>query len=207
MQLQKVFSKKAYIDWNATYDYYEKMNVKEAYYLSTEYLQSRALLNAMQGRALLNAIGNLEFSKAYAEALRKLVLNLEYIARQQASHSSIVTAELWGIWHGLQLAWSEGHHRVIVESDSVEAISALAKANPLHPQFNLLQEIWELMARSWECDLQRIWREANVCADLLAKGALSMAVNREDLVDAPSVLPTALDRDIWGLGSSRSVFL
>ncbi|GMP93845.1 hypothetical protein CsSME_00043520 [Camellia sinensis var. sinensis] len=82
MQLQKVFSKKAYIDWNATYDYYEKMNVKEAYYLSTEYLQSRALLNAMQGRALLNAIGNLEFSKAYAEALRKLVLNLEYIARQ-----------------------------------------------------------------------------------------------------------------------------
>ncbi|GMP93848.1 hypothetical protein CsSME_00043520 [Camellia sinensis var. sinensis] len=167
----------------------------------------RALLNAMQGRALLNAIGNLEFSKAYAEALRKLVLNLEYIARQQASHSSIVTAELWGIWHGLQLAWSEGHHRVIVESDSVEAISALAKANPLHPQFNLLQEIWELMARSWECDLQRIWREANVCADLLAKGALSMAVNREDLVDAPSVLPTALDRDIWGLGSSRSVFL
>ncbi|GMP93849.1 hypothetical protein CsSME_00043520 [Camellia sinensis var. sinensis] len=88
MQLQKVFSKKAYIDWNATYDYYEKMNVKEAYYLSTEYLQSRALLNAMQGRALLNAIGNLEFSKAYAEALRKLVLNLEYIARQVTSKKS-----------------------------------------------------------------------------------------------------------------------
>ncbi|KAL7163775.1 hypothetical protein ACSBR2_039823 [Camellia fascicularis] len=44
MQLQKVFSKKACIDWNATYDYYEKMN-------------GRALLNAMQGRALLNAIG------------------------------------------------------------------------------------------------------------------------------------------------------
>ncbi|CAL5430812.1 unnamed protein product [Camellia sinensis] len=77
--------KMAYIDWNATYDYYEKMNVKEAYYLSTEYLQSRALLNAMQGRALLNAIGNLEFSRAYAEALRKLVLNLEDIARQKVA--------------------------------------------------------------------------------------------------------------------------
>ncbi|KAL7240648.1 hypothetical protein ACSBR2_006322 [Camellia fascicularis] len=62
------------INWNATYDYYEKMNVKQAYYLSMEYLQ---------GRALLNAIGNLELSGAYAEALRKLGLNLEDVARQE----------------------------------------------------------------------------------------------------------------------------
>lgn len=27
------------INWNATYDYYEKMNVKQAYYLSMEFLQ------------------------------------------------------------------------------------------------------------------------------------------------------------------------
>jgi len=27
------------INWNATYKYYEKMNVKQAYYLSMEYLQ------------------------------------------------------------------------------------------------------------------------------------------------------------------------
>ncbi|KAI7995989.1 hypothetical protein LOK49_LG11G01037 [Camellia lanceoleosa] len=71
MQLQKVFSKKAYIDWNATYDYYEKMNVKEAYYLSAEYLQGRALLNAIQGRALLNAIGNLEFFKGLCRGFDK----------------------------------------------------------------------------------------------------------------------------------------
>ncbi|XP_059648791.1 alpha-1,4 glucan phosphorylase L-2 isozyme, chloroplastic/amyloplastic-like isoform X2 [Cornus florida] len=62
------------INWNATYDYYEKMNVKQAYYLSMEFLQ---------GRALLNAIGNLELSGAYAEALRKLGHNLEDVARQE----------------------------------------------------------------------------------------------------------------------------
>ncbi|KAA8529365.1 hypothetical protein F0562_033836 [Nyssa sinensis] len=62
------------INWNATYDYYEKMNVKQAYYLSMEYLQ---------GRALLNAIGNLELSGAYAEALRKLGHNLEDVASQE----------------------------------------------------------------------------------------------------------------------------
>ncbi|GFY98414.1 glycosyl transferase, family 35 [Actinidia rufa] len=61
-------------NWNMTYDYYEKMNVKQAYYLSMEFLQ---------GRALLNAIGNLELSGAYAEALRNLGLNLEDVARQE----------------------------------------------------------------------------------------------------------------------------
>ncbi|KAI6686366.1 hypothetical protein NL676_032279 [Syzygium grande] len=62
------------INWNATYDYYEKLNVKQAYYLSMEYLQ---------GRALLNAIGNLELSGAYAEALKNLGHNLEDVASQE----------------------------------------------------------------------------------------------------------------------------
>ncbi|KAL9226164.1 hypothetical protein vseg_002007 [Gypsophila vaccaria] len=62
------------INWNATYDYYEKTNAKQAYYLSMEFLQ---------GRALLNAIGNLELTGAYAEALRKLGCNLEAVAEQE----------------------------------------------------------------------------------------------------------------------------
>ncbi|CAM8984014.1 unnamed protein product [Rhodiola kirilowii] len=61
-------------NWNATYDYYEKINVKQAYYLSMEFLQ---------GRALLNAVGNLELSGAYAEALKKLGHNLEDVASQE----------------------------------------------------------------------------------------------------------------------------
>ncbi|XVF85840.1 hypothetical protein PTKIN_Ptkin17bG0150000 [Pterospermum kingtungense] len=62
------------INWNATYEYYEKTNVKQAYYVSMEYLQ---------GRALLNAIGNLELTGAYAEALKKLGHNLEDVAREE----------------------------------------------------------------------------------------------------------------------------
>ncbi|XVF58398.1 hypothetical protein PTKIN_Ptkin07bG0063000 [Pterospermum kingtungense] len=62
------------INWNATYDYYEKLNVKQAYYLSMEFLQ---------GRALLNAVGNLGLTGAYAEALTKLGHNLENIAFQE----------------------------------------------------------------------------------------------------------------------------
>ncbi|PPD73481.1 hypothetical protein GOBAR_DD29596 [Gossypium barbadense] len=44
-----------------------------------EYLQSPL----MQGRALLNAIGNLELTGAYAEALKKLGHNLEDVAREE----------------------------------------------------------------------------------------------------------------------------
>ncbi|KAJ4827867.1 species-specific tRNA processing [Turnera subulata] len=62
------------INWNATYEYYEKANVKQAYYLSMEFLQ---------GRALLNAIGNLQLSGAYAEALKKLGHNLEDVAAKE----------------------------------------------------------------------------------------------------------------------------
>ncbi|XP_022740825.1 alpha-glucan phosphorylase 1-like isoform X2 [Durio zibethinus] len=62
------------INWNATYDYYERLNVKQAYYLSMEFLQ---------GRALLNAIGNLGLTGAYADALSKLGHNLENIAFQE----------------------------------------------------------------------------------------------------------------------------
>lgn len=62
------------INWNATYDYYEKLNAKQAYYLSMEFLQ---------GRALLNAIGNLELTGPYAEALSQLGYKLENVAHQE----------------------------------------------------------------------------------------------------------------------------
>ncbi|XP_023732365.1 alpha-1,4 glucan phosphorylase L-1 isozyme, chloroplastic/amyloplastic [Lactuca sativa] len=62
------------INWNATYDMYERMNVKQAYYLSMEFLQ---------GRALLNAIGNLELTGAYGEALSKLGHKLENVVSQE----------------------------------------------------------------------------------------------------------------------------
>ncbi|XP_058730583.1 alpha-1,4 glucan phosphorylase L-2 isozyme, chloroplastic/amyloplastic-like isoform X1 [Vicia villosa] len=62
------------INWNATYEYYERINVKQAYYMSMEYLQ---------GRALLNAVGNLQLSGPYAEALRKLGYGLEDVANQE----------------------------------------------------------------------------------------------------------------------------
>eukprot|EP00262_Sarcandra_glabra_P006798 TRINITY_DN19356_c0_g1_i1.p1 TRINITY_DN19356_c0_g1~~TRINITY_DN19356_c0_g1_i1.p1 ORF type:complete len:846 (-),score=167.61 TRINITY_DN19356_c0_g1_i1:309-2846(-) len=60
--------------WNETYFHFHKVDPKQTYYLSMEYLQ---------GRALTNAIGNLDTSDAYAAALNKLGHKLEDIAEQE----------------------------------------------------------------------------------------------------------------------------
>ncbi|KAK5773451.1 hypothetical protein PVK06_049757 [Gossypium arboreum] len=60
--------------WNETFVHYHKVDTKQTYYLSMEYLQ---------GRALTNAIGNLDIQNAYSEALNKLGHELEEIAEQE----------------------------------------------------------------------------------------------------------------------------
>ncbi|XP_057953247.1 alpha-glucan phosphorylase, H isozyme [Malania oleifera] len=60
--------------WNETYQHFHNVNPKQTYYLSMEYLQ---------GRALTNAVGNLNIQDAYAEALSKLGHELEEIVEQE----------------------------------------------------------------------------------------------------------------------------
>ncbi|GLU02269.1 hypothetical protein SLE2022_195240 [Rubroshorea leprosula] len=60
--------------WNETYLHFHNVNPKQTYYLSMEYLQ---------GRALTNAVGNLNFQDAYADALNKLGHELEEIVEQE----------------------------------------------------------------------------------------------------------------------------
>ena len=55
-------------NWNATYKHFHEQNPKQAYYISMEFLQ---------GRALTNAIGNLGLTGEYSDALRTLGYNLE----------------------------------------------------------------------------------------------------------------------------------
>ncbi|GMP89566.1 hypothetical protein CsSME_00041084 [Camellia sinensis var. sinensis] len=60
--------------WNETYLHFHKSDPKQTYYLSMEYLQ---------GRALTNAIGNLDIQDAYTDALNKLGHELEEIVQQE----------------------------------------------------------------------------------------------------------------------------
>ncbi|KAL2636357.1 hypothetical protein R1flu_007836 [Riccia fluitans] len=60
--------------WNDTYAHFHKSDPKQTYYISMEYLQ---------GRALTNAIGNLNLTDAYGSALMKLGHDLETIVEQE----------------------------------------------------------------------------------------------------------------------------
>lgn len=62
--------------WNDTYAHFHKTDPKQTYYISMEYLQ---------GRALTNAIGNLNLTDAYGSALMKLGYDLETIVEQVIS--------------------------------------------------------------------------------------------------------------------------
>lgn len=66
--------------WNETYLHFHKTDPKQTYYLSMEYLQ---------GRALTNAVGNLGITGAYAEAVKKFGYELEALAAEVSSLFSV----------------------------------------------------------------------------------------------------------------------
>ncbi|XP_031491957.1 alpha-1,4 glucan phosphorylase L isozyme, chloroplastic/amyloplastic-like [Nymphaea colorata] len=121
---------------NETYEHYEKINGKEACYLSMEFLQ---------GRALLNAVGNLELTGAYAEALKQLGHDLENIAEQEPDAAlgngglgrlascfldSLASLDYpaWG--YGLRYKYGLFHQRITKDGQEEVAESWLEMGNP-----------------------------------------------------------------------------
>lgn len=78
-------------------------------------------------------------------------------------------AELYALRFGLQLTWDEGCRHLIVETYSLEA-NHLIQGSPFHRAHRaLLLDIRSQLAREWQCSIQHTLREANQCADFLAK--------------------------------------
>ena len=79
-------------------------------------------------------------------------------------------AELFAIMHGLQTAWDSGLRDIICESDSAVALELINKEpNVCHPYYAIIKKIQDTITLPWKCSLQHTWREANSCADWLAK--------------------------------------
>ncbi|CAL1402208.1 unnamed protein product [Linum trigynum] len=122
--------------WNATYLHFHNADPKQTYYLSMEYLQ---------GRALSNAIGNLDVKNAYAEALDKLGHQLEEITEQEKDAAlgngglgrlascfldSMATLNLpaWG--YGLRYKYGLFKQRITKEGQQETAEDWLEKFSP-----------------------------------------------------------------------------
>lgn len=122
--------------WNKTYELFQTANPKQAYYLSMEFLQ---------GRALLNAVGNLELRDAYAEALVKLGHTLEDVLEEEPDAAlgngglgrlascfldSLATLNYpaWG--YGLRYKYGLFHQNITKEGQEEVAESWLELGNP-----------------------------------------------------------------------------
>lgn len=122
--------------WNETYLHYHKVDPKQTYYLSMEYLQ---------GRALTNAIGNLDIQGAYADALNNLGHKLEEIVEQEKDAAlgngglgrlascfldSMATLDLpaWG--YGLRYRYGLFKQRITKEGQEEIAEDWLEKFSP-----------------------------------------------------------------------------
>ncbi|XP_028051741.1 uncharacterized protein LOC114256322 [Camellia sinensis] len=59
----------------------------------------------------------------------------------QVGNAPILVVELWTIWLGLQLGWSIGFRKILVEFDCVDAIHMINSASAMNLHFNLCQAI------------------------------------------------------------------
>ena len=79
---------------------------------------------------------------------------------------SVTLVELWGLFHGLSIAWQYGFRRVQVEIDSKCVMQLVSSSNTLvNEHFTLIQAIKNLLRRDWLIKVDHIYREANAAAD------------------------------------------
>ncbi|KAH9705377.1 hypothetical protein KPL70_011849 [Citrus sinensis] len=119
---------------------------------------------------------------------------------------SVTTAELWGLFQGLNIAWDRGIHYLIVEVDS-QCVSQLISSTSLMPNahFSLITAIKELMNRQWLITIKHIYREANFAADSMAKLAGSLPLGLHVFENPPEGLGYWLCNDIYGTSIPRSI--
>ena len=98
----------------------------------------------------------------------------------------------------MEMAWSSGERRVILETDSKAALDLIQGAGQDSPFHNLICQIRNYGNRDWECRLQHIWREGNKCADWLAKTSVNKDPGMQIITEPPHELRELLRADIIG---------
>ena len=100
-----------------------------------------------------------------------------------------------------EMCWSEGFRRVLLCSDSIEALSLITRwCEKDHPYAWLVKDIWNPLERDWTVRLQHTGREAIRCADWLARRAQGLSLGTQYL--KPNGSNALVNQDREGLGSS-----
>lgn len=124
---------------------------------------------------------------------------MEYLGCQDP-----LSAELWGITRGFDLAWEMGYRRVLVDTDSMTATKMIGKGCPRdHPSEMAVRRIKDLLNRNWDVKVTHCFRESNAVADHLAKKAIAEKVSYYGLVEPPGSILDKLQKESTASGVSR----
>lgn len=109
-------------------------------------------------------------------------------------------AELLAVKNGLHHAWHMGTRSVLCESDSYEVVSLLngVESHIYHVYAGIIEEILSLVHRQWAVQFGHVLREANMCADFLAKEAWKMSSSSKEWKDHPPLMGSLLLQDMLG---------
>ena len=122
--------------------------------------------------------------------------------------SSILEAELWGIFWGLKLAWDYGYRDVEIECDSVVAVTLLTSATvSTHPLYSIISCCKMKIHDHWRCMIEHIYREQNEAADALATRSYNLDSGLHVYDEAPDFLKDILVADARGILRPRFVVL
>lgn len=109
-----------------------------------------------------------------------------------------LTAELRALAYGLEFAIKMGVSKLLVESDSFQAISLLkAESNPTHPDSFLIDRCCTLL-KDGNRDFKASWikRSANSVADALANYSLVVNLPYHDFLVSPSCIFSLLSSEV-----------
>ncbi|KAK4266635.1 hypothetical protein QN277_027525 [Acacia crassicarpa] len=100
---------------------------------------------------------------------------------------SVIEAEIQAIMLGLKMGHQMGLQKVLIYSDSLNAISILMRDCPMdHPLRNIIGETRDLLFNDWNVELHHTSRDNISCADYMAKEGHNVAVE-DGVVMTPTI--------------------
>ena len=120
--------------------------------------------------------------------------------------SSVLMAELWGLYQGLRLTWEAGIKRLLVEVDNLCVTQLVSKQVVVPNEFYaLVVAIRELISRNWQVSITHIYREANSAADFMANMAHSYPHGLHLFSSPPVGIYSIIVQDLFGVTQPRFI--
>ena len=102
--------------------------------------------------------------------------------------------------HGLKLAWDIGFRKVVIESDSLEAVNMVQNhVGDLDQVSACIGDILKIQEQEWSTQIRHIPREVNKAADMLAKMVFGAAPGFHEVEYPSDLLNDVLLQDVSSL--------